>query len=111
MAMVPKEFLMFITVYSVVVAGSELLGHQSTCHFQIIYCSCKEMYGVDLTVTVEKCIYDVKEGDAKSVCSRETVMEKCSKGELSKFLFVEGGIYFPVIFRLYGHRGGHRMSP
>ena len=111
MAMVPKEFLMFITVYSVVVAGSELLGHQSACHFQIIYCSCKEMYGVDLIVTVEKCVYDLKEGDAKSVCSRETVVEKCSIGELSKFLFVEGGIYFSVICRLYGHRGGHRMCP
>ena len=84
MAMVPKEFLMFITVYSVVVTGSELLGRQSTCHFQIIYCSCKEMFGVDLIVTVEKCVYDLKEGNAKSVCSRETVMEKCSKGELSK---------------------------
>lgn len=83
MAMVPKEFLMFITVYSVVVTGSELLGHQSTCHFQIIYCSCKEMFGVDLIVTVEKCVYDLKEGDEKSVCSRETVMEKCSKGTFS----------------------------
>ena len=44
------------------------------------------MYGVDLIVTVEKCVYDLKEGDAKSVCSSETVMEKCRKGgELSKF--------------------------
>lgn len=74
---------MFITVYSVVVTGSELLGHQSTCHFQIIYCSCKEMFGVDLIVTVEKCVYDLKEGNAKSVCSRETVMEKCSKDTFS----------------------------
>ena len=108
--MVPKEFLMFITVYSVVVAGSaELLGHQSTCHFLIIHCSCKEMYGVDLILTVEKCVYDLKEGDAKSVCSRKTVMEKCRKGKLSKFFFVEGGL--SVICRYYGHRGGHRMCP
>ena len=110
--MVPKDFLTFITVYSVVFTSSELLGHQSTCHFQIIHCSCKEMYGVDLIVTVEKCVYDLKEGDAKSVCSSETVMEKCRKGgELSKFLFVGGGLYFPLICRLYGNRGGHRMCP